>query len=145
MSAKPPERPPRSEMMTGLFRDRLSAERAYDTLRARGYTDADINVLMTDETRKNWYPTDDAATNLGRKAGTKAMAGAGVGGVIGTAGRCPGGGDRYHGGDRPPGRGLGDRRAAGGRLGRGWSGRPDGRTGWSPCRLGHPGGPGSAL
>jgi hypothetical protein len=85
MSAQPIERPSRSEMMTGLFRDRLSAEQAYDTLRARGYTDADINVLMTDETRKNWYPPNDADTELGRKAGTKAMTGAGVGGAIGTA------------------------------------------------------------
>jgi hypothetical protein len=72
-------------MMTGLFRDRDSAERAYDTLRDRGYGEQDINVLMTDETRKTWYPTDDAETELGRKAGTKAMAGAGVGGAIGTA------------------------------------------------------------
>jgi hypothetical protein len=72
-------------MMTGLFRDRDSAERAYDTLRGRGYTDADVNVLMTDDTRRKWYPPDDAETDLGRKAGTQAMRGAGVGGAIGTA------------------------------------------------------------
>ena len=85
MSAESSDRPPRSEMMTGLFRDRESAEQAYETLRARGYTDADINVLLTDETRKGWYPTGHDDTDLGRKAGTKAMAGAGVGGAIGTA------------------------------------------------------------
>ena len=85
LSAQASERPPRSEMMTGLFRDRDSAEQAYETLRARGYTDADINVLMTDQTRKSWYPANHADTELGRKAGTKAMAGAGVGEAIGTA------------------------------------------------------------
>ena len=72
-------------VLTGLFRDRDSAEQAYETLRARGYTDADINVLMTDQTRKSWYPPDHPDTELSRKAGTKAMAGAGVGGAIGTA------------------------------------------------------------
>ena len=69
----------------GLFRDRDSAQQAYNTLRARSYADADINVLMTDQTRKSWYPANHADTELGRKAGTKAMAGASVGEAIGPA------------------------------------------------------------
>ena len=78
------DRPPRTEMLTGLFRDRESAERAYETLRARGYGEQDVNVLMTEDTRKNWYPEHQADTELSRKAGTKAMTGAGVGGAVGT-------------------------------------------------------------
>jgi hypothetical protein len=79
------DRPPRTEMMTGLFRDRESAEQAYETLRTRGYGDQDVNLLLTDDTRKRWYPDDKSDTTLGQKAaGTKAMAGAGVGGAIGT-------------------------------------------------------------
>lgn len=72
--------PPRTEMMTGLFRDRESAEQAYETLRTRGYGEQDVNVLLTDDTRKRWYPGDKSDTALGEKAGTKAMAGPGSGG-----------------------------------------------------------------
>ena len=84
MSPQTTDRPPRTDMMTGLFRDRASAEEAYETLRTRGYGEQDINILMTDDTRKQWYPGDKSDTALGAKAGTKAMAGAGVGGAIGT-------------------------------------------------------------
>lgn len=84
MNPQATDRPPRSEMMTGLFRDRESAEQAYETLRGRGYGEQDVNLLLTDDTRKRWYPGDEHDTALGQKAGTKAMAGAGVGGAIGT-------------------------------------------------------------
>lgn len=84
MDPRTTDRPPRAEMMTGLFRDRESAEHAYETLRARGYGEQDVNVLLTDDTRKRWYPDGESDSALGQKAGTKAMAGAGVGGAIGT-------------------------------------------------------------
>ena len=84
MNPQTTDRPSRTDMMTGLFRDRASAEEAYETLRTRGYGEQDINILMTDDTRKQWYPGDKSDTALGAKAGTKAMAGAGVGGAIGT-------------------------------------------------------------
>jgi hypothetical protein len=84
MNPQTTDRPPRTEMMTGLFRDRESAEQAYETLRTRGYSEQDVNLLLTDDTRKRWYPGDASDTALGQKAGTKVMAGAGVGGAIGT-------------------------------------------------------------
>ena len=67
-------------MLTGLFRDRESTEGAYQTLRDRGYTDDEINVMMSDKTRDTYYK-NGAVTELGNKA----TEGAGVGGAIGGA------------------------------------------------------------
>jgi hypothetical protein len=68
-------------MVTGMFRDRDSAERAYGALSTRGYTDRDVNLAMSDDTRRRYFA--DAETELGNKAAE----GAGVGGALGaTAG-----------------------------------------------------------
>lgn len=64
--------------LTGSFRDRASAENAYNSLTSRGYTRDDINLMMSDDTRKRYF-SDDNDTGLG----TKAMEGAGTGGAIG--------------------------------------------------------------
>ncbi|HEY0082267.1 MAG TPA: CsbD family protein, partial [Pyrinomonadaceae bacterium] len=50
-----------NRMVTGLFRDRDSAERAYGSLSTRGYDKDDVNLLMTDETRKTHFAGDDSA------------------------------------------------------------------------------------
>ncbi|OON68923.1 hypothetical protein B0919_10965 [Hymenobacter sp. CRA2] len=69
--------------LTSTFRDRESAERAYSSLSSRGYTKDDVNLLMSDETRKTHFGDDTPHTELGNKA----MEGAGVGSAIGgTAG-----------------------------------------------------------
>lgn len=69
-----------SKMVTGLFRDRDSAERAYSTVTARGYDKKDVNVVMSDATRKTHFFNDsDMKTELGNKAAE----GAGIGGAIG--------------------------------------------------------------
>jgi hypothetical protein len=68
---------------TGMFRDRSSAEKAYQSLHERGYSKDDVNLLMSDDTRKTHFGDDSAHTELGDKA----MEGAGVGSAIGgTAG-----------------------------------------------------------
>jgi hypothetical protein len=73
-----------NRMMTGLFRDRESAERAYQALEGRGYQSEDLNVLMTDETRKKYFADGSTAkTELGTKALEGAGVGAGVGAVTG--------------------------------------------------------------
>ncbi len=64
-------------MLTGLFRDRESTEGAYQSLRDRGYSEDEINVIMSDQTRDKYYKDGD--TELGNKAAE----GAGVGGAIG--------------------------------------------------------------
>ena len=38
-------------MVTGLFHDRDSAERAYSAVAERGYSKDDVNLVMSDETR----------------------------------------------------------------------------------------------
>jgi len=72
-------------MLTGMFRDRESAENAYNSLHSRGYSQDEINLMMSDETRKRHFEDhdDDDDTELGNKA----MEGAGTGSAIGgTAG-----------------------------------------------------------
>jgi len=67
-------------MVTGLFSDRENAESAYRSLRLRGYTDDEINVIMSDATRDRYYVKDPNS-----EIGTKAGEGAGVGGAVGGA------------------------------------------------------------
>lgn len=67
-----------NQMLTGLFKDRESADRAYQSVRSRGYTDDDVNLLMSDQTRDSWFDGDDNS-----ELGTKALEGAGAGSAIG--------------------------------------------------------------
>lgn len=67
-------------MVTGLFRDRESAERAYQSASSRGYTNDDVNVVMSDETRKRHF---SGTTGSETELGTKAAEGAGIGGAVG--------------------------------------------------------------
>jgi hypothetical protein len=64
--------------MTCMFRDRDSAERAYDSLIARGYTKDEVTLLVSDEARRRHF---GERTDTG--LGTKAAEGAGVGAVVG--------------------------------------------------------------
>jgi hypothetical protein len=67
-----------SGMLTGMFRDRESTENAYRSLRDRGYSDDEINVLMSDETRNKYWSDGDSALD-----DNKALEGMGTGGAIG--------------------------------------------------------------
>lgn len=67
-----------NRMVTGLFRDRDSAERAYGSLSSRGYSKDDVNLMMSDDTRKKYF-----ADNPDTELGDKALEGAGVGSAIG--------------------------------------------------------------
>ncbi len=68
-----------STMVTALFNDRSSAERAYRSVAARGYGPDEVDVVMTDKTRNSEF------TAPGGFAGNKAAKGAGVGSAIGGA------------------------------------------------------------
>ena len=63
-----------------MFTDRESSESAYKSLRDRGYSDDDINVMMSDDTRNKWYGD---GTHDDTELGSKMSEGAGLGGVIG--------------------------------------------------------------
>ena len=70
-------------ILTGMFRDRESTESAYRSLRDRGYSDDEINVMMSEDTRNKHWGDDatigDDDTNLGNKA----LEGTGIGSAIG--------------------------------------------------------------
>ena len=53
-----------SGIMTGLFTDKESTESAYQALRDRGYSEDEINVMMSDETRNKYYGDGEADTEL---------------------------------------------------------------------------------
>lgn len=69
-------------MVTGLFRDRESAEQAYGSLTSRGYAQDDVNLVMSDETRNKHF-VDGRETELGSKALEGAGTGAAIGGAVG--------------------------------------------------------------
>jgi hypothetical protein len=73
-----------STMVTGMFRDRESTEKAYRALHERGYTKDEINLIMSDETRKKHFSGDDVKdTEIGTKAAEGAGKGSAIGGTIG--------------------------------------------------------------
>jgi len=69
------------QLVTGLFPDRQSAELAYGGVTQRGYDSGDVNLVMSDDTRKHHF----AHTTVGKETelGNKAAEGAGIGGAIG--------------------------------------------------------------
>jgi hypothetical protein len=72
-----------NRMVSGLFRDRESAERAYGSLSERGYGKDDVNLLMSDDTRNKYFSDDDDDSELGTKAWEGAGKGAAIGGGVG--------------------------------------------------------------
>jgi hypothetical protein len=70
-------------MLTAVFRDRADAEAAFDFLRLRGYSNSEVNVLMSDRTRSAFLSTVENEEK--HEAGSLAAEGMGIGGAIGTA------------------------------------------------------------
>lgn len=80
------ENKPNSErrpMLSGMFRDRESTEKAYNALHERGYTKDDVNLVMSDETRAKYYSDENDDSDLGTKAAESAGTGSAIGGTIG--------------------------------------------------------------
>ncbi len=75
-----------TKYLAGSFRDRESAERAYNSLKERGYTDKEINIMMSNETRSKYFEHDtankDVTTDFENKA-SGAGTGIAIGGIIG--------------------------------------------------------------
>lgn len=70
-------------LMTGLFPDRESAEWGYSSLSDRGYSKDDVNVVMSDDTKKRHFTSAGTETELGNKAGEGAGVGGAIGGTVG--------------------------------------------------------------
>ncbi|MEO8741163.1 MAG: hypothetical protein ABI537_15870 [Casimicrobiaceae bacterium] len=70
-------------LVTGLFNDRASAERAYGSVTSRGYANDDVNLVMSDDTRKRHFSAEGEETELGNKAAKGAGVGGAIGGTVG--------------------------------------------------------------
>lgn len=69
-----------NKMITGMFMDKDSAEKAYLWAVDAGYSDKEINVVMSEDTKHKYY---GAGESLETVVGSKAAEGAAIGGVIG--------------------------------------------------------------
>lgn len=74
-----------NRVLTGIFRDRESAERAYLAVANRGYSSDDVNLLMSDESRNRYFGDETVETELGSKAleGAESAAEGTLGAIIG--------------------------------------------------------------
>ena len=70
-------------MLTGMFRDRRSTEKAYNSMHERGYTEDEINLVMSKETHDKYFSEDKEETELGNKAAEGLGTGSAIGGTIG--------------------------------------------------------------
>jgi hypothetical protein len=70
-------------LMTGMFRDKDSADRAYTALQLRGYGSNEIYLIMSDDTRHKHFASEAHTTNIGNKAMEGAGTGAGIGITVG--------------------------------------------------------------
>lgn len=66
--------------VTGLFKDKESAENAYRIASQSGYSDSEINVVMSEDTRERYYGKN---TTLETEVGSKLAEGAAIGGTVG--------------------------------------------------------------
>lgn len=74
-------------MVTALFKSASGVERAYDVALTRGYGRDDINLVLSEETRRRYFTSDQVETELADKAAEstekKQPAAAKVGGPVG--------------------------------------------------------------
>ena len=68
----------KSKLRTGIFQDKNSAESAYDAAIKRGYKPEDINIFMSDDTRKKYYDS-----KIVTEQGDKSLEGLAIGGALG--------------------------------------------------------------
>ncbi len=72
-----------ARMVTGLFMDNESVERAYQAVVARGYDTKDVNVVMSDDTRRRYFADDrEIEGELARKSAKEGKLGGPTGGRI---------------------------------------------------------------
>ena len=68
-------------VISAVFQDRYDAIEAHSFIKSLGYADSEINVLMSDSTRKKFEEDKDTR----HAAGTMGLEGVATGGMIGTA------------------------------------------------------------
>ncbi|SHH76844.1 hypothetical protein SAMN04488109_5258 [Chryseolinea serpens] len=70
-------------MLTGMFSDRSSAENAFNDLQDNGYSNDDIDLIMSEKTRKSSFSDENQETEIGTKASEGAGKGSAIGGTVG--------------------------------------------------------------
>lgn len=70
-------------VLTGMFSNRQSTEKAYNSMHERGYKKDEINLVMSKETHDKYFSDDKEETELGNKAAEGAGSGSAIGGSIG--------------------------------------------------------------
>jgi hypothetical protein len=68
-------------IVSAIFRDSDDAESAYRELRDHGYSQDEVTVLMSEQARDEFFPTEDVVVEKERKT----LEGTGAGGAIGAA------------------------------------------------------------
>jgi hypothetical protein len=71
------------KMLSGMFSDLESSTYAYKTLQEKGYKIDDINIMMSDETRKKHFSDKNKESDMASKALEGAEIGSVVGGTVG--------------------------------------------------------------
>ena len=71
----------KDRVISAVFQDRYDAIEAHSFVKSLGYADSEINVLMSDTTRRQFDENKDARN----PAGTHGLEGVATGGAIGTA------------------------------------------------------------
>lgn len=74
---------PGPKMVTGLFRDHTHAEQAYSAVTQRGYDRSDVNLVMSDATRKKHFASGVLHPAFSSKALEGASIGSALGGTVG--------------------------------------------------------------
>ena len=72
-----------TNLITGMFRDRVEAEHAVADLQNLGYTQHDISVMIQDDTIRSKFNDARPADSGGTRAAEGAGVGAGIGGTLG--------------------------------------------------------------
>ncbi len=79
----PQNAPGASRTLTGMFRDRDAAERAWYALHERGYGAEEVDLLMSEDTRSRHFGAGASEAGSGSKAMEGAGAGSAIGGTLG--------------------------------------------------------------
>jgi hypothetical protein len=69
-------------VITALFKNPKTAEKIYDALLTRGYKQADIDLVMSEDTRNTYFSKNDSTASV-KDLGNKSLEGTGVGAVVG--------------------------------------------------------------
>ena len=78
-----PDHNAQNRRITGMFSDREALKRAYKELHDRGYTNDEISLMMSDETRKQYFSEHGRGMELEDQAQSEIGKKTAIGGTIG--------------------------------------------------------------